>query len=79
MILASGRFPGEENGYPFQYSCLENSMDGRAWQATVHRVSKYETQLFIVYFGIFCRQLKSVCILLLSGGVFYKYVQGPFS
>ena len=31
----SGRSPGEENGYPFQYSCLENSVDGGAWQATV--------------------------------------------
>ena len=32
----SGRFPGEGNGYPLQYSCLENSMDRGAWQATVH-------------------------------------------
>ena len=30
----------EGNGYPLQYSCLENSMDRGAWQATVHRVSK---------------------------------------
>ena len=29
----SGRFSGEENGYPLQYSCLENSMDREAWQA----------------------------------------------
>ena len=35
-----GRFPGEGNGYPFQYSCLENSMDKEAWQATVHVVAK---------------------------------------
>ena len=32
-ILGSGRSPGEENGYPFQYSCLENSMDRGAWRA----------------------------------------------
>ena len=32
----SERSPGEENGYPFQYSCLENSMDREAGQATVH-------------------------------------------
>ena len=32
----SGRSPGEGSGYPLQYSCLENSMDGGAWQATVH-------------------------------------------
>ena len=34
-----GRSPGEENGYPLQYSCLENSMDKGAWQATVHGIS----------------------------------------
>ena len=34
-IPGSGRSPGEENGYPLQYSCLENSMDRGAWQATV--------------------------------------------
>ena len=32
----SGRCPGEENGNPLQYSCLENSMDKGAWRATVH-------------------------------------------
>ena len=35
-----GRPPGEANGYPLQYSCLGNSMDRGAWQATVHRVAK---------------------------------------
>ena len=30
------RSPGEGNGNPVQYSCLENPMDGRAWKATVH-------------------------------------------
>ena len=34
-IPGSGRFPGEINGTPFQYSCLENPMDGGAWWATV--------------------------------------------
>ena len=34
------RSPGEGNGYPLQYSCLENSMDRGAWQATVHGVSE---------------------------------------
>jgi len=33
LILGSGRSPGEGNGYPLQYSCLENSMDRGAWQA----------------------------------------------
>ena len=32
----SGRPPGEGNGNPLQYSCLENPVDGGAWQATVH-------------------------------------------
>ena len=36
----SGRFPGEGNGHPLQYSCLENFMDREAWQATVHGVTK---------------------------------------
>ena len=38
LIPGLGRFPGEGNGKPLQYSCLENPMDGGAWQATVHRV-----------------------------------------
>ena len=44
-IPGSGRSPGEENGYPLQYSCLENSMDRGAWWATVHGVTKSQTQL----------------------------------
>ena len=40
-----GRSLGEGNGYPPQYSSLENPMDGGAWQATVHRVTKSRTQL----------------------------------
>ena len=41
----SGRSPGEGNDNPHQYSCLEKSMDGRAWWATVHRVEKSQTWL----------------------------------
>ena len=41
----SGRSPGEGNGNPIQYFCLENSMDREAWWATVHRVTKNQTQL----------------------------------
>ena len=40
-----GRSPGEGNGNPFQYSCLENPMDRGAWQATIHGVAKSRTQL----------------------------------
>ena len=37
--------PGEGNGTPLQYSCLENSMVGRDWRATVHGVAKSPTRL----------------------------------
>ena len=39
-IPGLGRSPREGNNYPFQYSCLENSMDRGAWQATVPGVAK---------------------------------------
>ena len=39
-IPGSGRSPGEGNGNPLQYSCLENPMDGGGWQATVHGIAK---------------------------------------
>ena len=39
-IPGLGRSPGEENGNPLQYSCLENSMDRGAWWVTVHGVAK---------------------------------------
>ena len=42
-IPGLGRSPSRGNGYPLQYSGLENSMDRGAWQATVHRVAKSQT------------------------------------
>ena len=39
------RSPGEENGNPLQYSCLENSLDRGAWQATVPGVARSRTRL----------------------------------
>ena len=39
-IPGLGRSPGGGNGYPLQYSCLENPMDRGAWWATVHGVAK---------------------------------------
>ena len=45
LIPGSERYPGEGNGNPLQYSYLENSMDGGAWQAIVHGVSKSWTLL----------------------------------
>ena len=40
LIPGLERSPGEENGNPLQYSCLENPMERGAWQATIHRVTK---------------------------------------
>ena len=45
LIPGSGRSPGEGNGNPLQYSCLEKSMDGGAWWATVHGAAKSWTRL----------------------------------
>ena len=45
LISGSGRSPGEGNGNPLQYCCLENPKDGGTWQATVHGVTKSRTQL----------------------------------
>ena len=43
LIPGLGRPPGERNGNPLQYSCLENSLDRGAWGATVHEVTKSRT------------------------------------
>ena len=43
LMPGLGRSPGDGNGNPLQYSCLENPMDGGAWQATVHGVAKNRT------------------------------------
>ena len=42
-IPGLGRSPEEGNGTPLQYSCLENPMDGGAWQAIIHGVAKSQT------------------------------------
>ena len=44
-IPGLGRSPGEGNGNPLQYSCLENSMDRGAWQATVRGITMSQTGL----------------------------------
>ena len=59
-ISGSGRFPGEGNGNPLQYSCLENPMDRGTWWATVHGVAKSRTRLsnftftFTFHFSLSC-------------------------
>ena len=44
-IPGSRRSPGGGHDNPLQYSCLENAMNRGAWQATIHRVAKNQTQL----------------------------------
>ena len=44
-IPGSGRSPGEGNGNPLQYSCLENPMDRGAWQATVYEITRVRHDL----------------------------------
>ena len=45
LIPGLGRSPGEGNGNPLQYSCLENPMDGGVWWAIVNGVAKSRTRL----------------------------------
>ena len=52
-IPGSERSPGEGNSNPLQHSCLENSMDGGAWWATVHGLAKSWTQLSDFTFSSF--------------------------
>ena len=54
-VQSLGWAPGEGNGYPFQYSCLENSMDRGAWQAIVHGVAKNRTRLSDFHFNALLR------------------------
>ena len=44
-VPGSGRSPGERNGNPLQYSCLENSMKSRVWQTAAHGVTERQTRL----------------------------------
>ena len=68
-IPGSGRSPGEGNGNPLQYSCLENPMDGEAWWATIHGVAKSQTLLndftFFLAFFLFSFLHSSVILPLI--------------
>ena len=46
------KIPGEGNGNPLQYSCLENLMDRGAWQATVHGIARAGHDLALSFFSI---------------------------
>ena len=58
-IPGLGRYPGEGNGHPLQYSCLENLMDRGAWQTTVHGVARVGHDLVIKP-----QPSQTVCILI---------------
>ena len=61
-IPGSGRSPGEGNGTPLQYSCLENPMEGGAWQATVHGITKSPTRLSDFTFTFFLTAVRFLTI-----------------
>ena len=51
-VPGSERSPGEENGNPLQYSCLENPMDRGVWWATVHGLQRIGNDLSTEYTGM---------------------------
>ena len=71
-IPGLGRSPGEGNGNPLQYSCLVNPMDGGAWWATVHGVTKSWTRLsnftyvtyLLMYSNKFCKYLEALLLII---------------
>ena len=62
--------PGEGTGYPLEYSCLENSVDGGAWQAVVHGVAQSQTRLRTTFTFTFIFTL-----LLLKNSAFAGFLQ----
>ena len=86
FIPGLGRYPGEGNGTPLQYSCLQNSMDVGAWSATVHGVAKSRTRLNDFTFTLECTfvlvhriqgwqlfPLRTFKDILLSSGLHFSY------
>ena len=79
-----GSSPAGGNGNPLQYSCLENAMDKGAWQATVHRVAKNQTQLKQLPVHACCKMAAHQCnfhpddlkyLLLIEGAIPLKLGQ----
>ena len=62
-IPGLGRPPGEGNGNPLQYSCLENPMYGGAWLATVHGVAKSRTRLSDFTITITIKKMRILCAM----------------
>ena len=65
LISGLGRSPGEGNGNPLQYSCLENSMGSGAWQPTVHGVTELDMTEQVTYFEPLL-SLELTCVLIIS-------------
>ena len=63
LIPGSGRPPGEGNGYPLQYSWLENPTDRGAWRATAHRVAESDMteQLILLTFNLWTSHQGESC------------------
>ena len=61
-IPGSGRSPGEGNGNPLQYSCLENPIDRGTWKAIVHRVTKRRTRLSDFTLSLHSASYRAVCV-----------------
>ena len=59
LIPGSGRSPGEGDGNPVQYSCLENLMNRGTWYTTIHGVTKSQTELRDFTFIL---QKKKLCL-----------------
>ena len=59
-IAGLGRSPGEGNGNPPQYSCLEKPMDRGAWLATVNAVAKSQTQLSNIHLHFDFKNCKDI-------------------
>ena len=75
--------PGEGNGTPLQYSCLENPMDGEAWWAAVHGVARSRTRLsdfpFTFHFHALEKEMATHCSCLENsrdGGAWWASVYG---
>ena len=60
-IPGLGRFPGEGNSNPLQYSCLETSMDRGAWWATVHGVTRVGHNLLTKSHKVLQEKKKNIC------------------
>ena len=74
LITGWGKAPGKGNGYPLQYSGLENPVDRGAWQATVHRVTKSWTQLKLLSTHTYTAQGNSILFFIVCAKSFESYL-----